>query len=126
MVNLSLRKQVAWLLPATLFFIACSSSDRPTAPRSGPEYAISDAVHEGGTPGFYFLPPMVAQPAFGGTFDGDITTLSPQIAICDVSNGPDSNCRYSTPPSVEIGHSLSNVSPDSIAASISLAVATPG
>jgi len=71
---------------------ACSSSDRATAPRTGPEFAISDAVHEGGTPGFFFLPPMVAQPTFSGTFDGDIATLNPQIAICDVTSGPDVNC----------------------------------
>ena len=94
MVNLSLRKHVAWLLPATLFVIACLSSDRPTAPRSKPEFAISDAVHEGGTLGFYFLPPMVAQPTFSGTFDADITTLNPAIAICDVAN--DANCGTSS------------------------------
>jgi hypothetical protein len=35
---------------------------------------------------------MVAQPAFSGTFDADITTLNPQIAICDITNGPDNNC----------------------------------
>ena len=77
---------------ALLIAAACSSDDRPVAPRTGPEFAISDAVHEGGTPGFFFLPPMVAQPAFSGTFNADITTLNPQIAICDVTNGPDSNC----------------------------------
>jgi len=51
---------------------------------------ISDAVHEGGTSGFFFLPPMVAQPTVSGTFDADIATLNPQIAICDVTN--DVNC----------------------------------
>jgi alpha-tubulin suppressor-like RCC1 family protein len=71
---------------------ACSSGDRLAAPSLRPEFAISDAVHEGGTPGFYFLPPMVPQPTVSGTFDGDIATLNPQIAICDVSNGPDNNC----------------------------------
>jgi len=35
---------------------------------------------------------MVAQPPFSGTFDADITTLNPQIAICDITNGPDNNC----------------------------------
>src|SRR5207244_552455 len=30
---------------------ACSSSERATAPRIRPAFAISDAVHEGGTPG---------------------------------------------------------------------------
>jgi len=49
-------------------------------------------VHEGGTPGFYFLPPMVGQPTLNGTFDADIATLNPAIAICDVTNSPDANC----------------------------------
>src|SRR5947208_992819 len=88
----SLTSRVAWLVPALLIVEACASGDRPTALRSGPEFAISDAVHEGGTPGFYFLPPMVAQPPFSGTFDADITTLNPQIAICDITDGPDNNC----------------------------------
>ncbi len=88
----SLTSRVAWLVPALLIVEACASGDRPTAPRPGPEFAISDGVHEGGTPGFYFLPPVVAQPTFSGSFDADITTLNPQIAICDITNGPDNNC----------------------------------
>src|SRR6266571_4828111 len=87
-----LTSRVAWLVPALLIVEACASGDRPTAPRPGPEFAISDGVHEGGTPGFYFRPPMVAQPTFSGSFDADITTLDPQIAICDITNGPDNNC----------------------------------
>src|SRR6267378_2640597 len=71
---------------------ACASADRPTAPRFGPEFAISDGAHGSGTAGFYFLPPMVAQPTFGGSFDADITTPNPEIAICDITNGPDNNC----------------------------------
>src|SRR2546421_10175951 len=88
----SLTSRVALLVSALLIAEACVSGDRPTAPRSGPAFAISDGVHEGGTSGFYFLPPMVAQPAFSGSFDADITTLNPQIAICDITNGPDNNC----------------------------------
>src|SRR5690349_24268750 len=84
--------RVTRLVPALAILNACSSSDRPTAPWSRPEFAISDAVHEGGTPGFYFLPPMVTQPTFSGAFDADITTLNPAIAICDITNGPDANC----------------------------------
>ena len=91
-MTVSLRWCVSRLLPAILFLTACSLSDRSTAPQTGPEFAISDAVHEGGTSGFYFLPPMVAQPAFSGAFDADIATLNPAIAICDVTNGPDANC----------------------------------
>src|SRR6267143_1111165 len=88
----SLTCRLAWLVPALLIVEACASGERPTAPRSGPAFAISDGVHEGGTPGFYFLPPIVAQPAFSGSFDADIETLNPQIAICDITDGPDNNC----------------------------------
>src|SRR5438876_7315178 len=88
----SLTCRLAWLVPALLIVEACASGDRPTAPRPGPEFAISDGVHEGGTPGFYFLPPVVAQPTFSGSFDADITTLNPQIAICDITDGPDNDC----------------------------------
>jgi len=35
---------------------------------------------------------MVAQLTFSGSFDADITTLNPQIAICDITSGPDNNC----------------------------------
>src|SRR2546429_1479048 len=89
---ISLTSRVAWLVPALLIVEACASGDRPTAPRPGPEFAISDGVLESGTPGFYFLPPMVAQPTVSGTFDADITTLNPAIAICDITNSPDANC----------------------------------
>src|SRR6266850_2956663 len=84
--------RLAALVPVLLIVGACASADRPTAPGFGPEFAISDGAHGSGTPGFYFLPPMVAQPAFGGSFDADITTLNPQIAICDITSGPDNNC----------------------------------
>src|SRR5207249_1536402 len=71
--------------------LAASCTDRRDAARLiGPEAMISDAVHEGGTPGFFFLPPMVVQPTVSGTFDADIATLNPQIAICDVTG--DVNC----------------------------------
>src|SRR6267378_2628734 len=88
----SLTCRLASLVPVLLIAGACASAERPTAPRFGPEFAISDGVHEGGTPGFYFLPPIVAQPAFSGSFDADIATLNPQIAICDITDGPDNNC----------------------------------
>src|SRR5213593_4667391 len=82
-----------WLVLTSLMAVAaCSSDGRPTAPAYGPHFDISDAVHEGGTPGFFFLPPLVGLPATGGAFDADITTLNPQVAICDVSDGPDVDC----------------------------------
>jgi hypothetical protein len=39
---------------------------------------ISDAVHSGGTAGFYFLPPLVPAPALEGSFDG---AQSPVVTI---------------------------------------------
>jgi len=83
---------IVWVF-TLLIATACSSGDRATAP-TRPEFAISDAVHEGGTPGFFFLPPMVVQPTVSGTFDVDITTLNPAIAICDVTN--DASCGTSS------------------------------
>src|SRR2546425_10663717 len=63
------RRSLSARLILAAIVAACSSTDRVTAPLTKPEFAISAAVHEGGTPGFYFLPPIVRQPTFGGTFD---------------------------------------------------------
>src|SRR2546422_493712 len=82
-----------WLVATSLLAVAACSSDRhPTAPGTGPAFDISDAAHQGGTPGFFFLPPLVAQPTTGGEFDADIATLNPQVAICDITLGPDVDC----------------------------------
>ncbi len=82
-----------WLVATSLLAVAACSSDRNlTAPRNRPEFAISDGAHQGGTPGFFFLPPLVPQPTTGGTFDADIAALNPRVAICDISGGPDTDC----------------------------------
>src|SRR6266571_8461609 len=78
-----------WVLAAVV--AACAPKDGIIGPPSGLIYGISDAAH-GGTPGFYFLPPMALQPAFSGTFDADITTLDPRVAICDVTISYDVDC----------------------------------
>src|SRR5207237_8725385 len=44
------------------------------------------------TPWFFFVPPLVAHRPVGGTCDSPVSTLNPQIALCDVTNGPDTNC----------------------------------
>ncbi len=59
--------------------LACRETNVPTAPVEGPEAQIKDAVHSGGKPHFYFLPPMVSAPAYSGTFD---PTLAPTVQIC--------------------------------------------
>lgn len=81
------------LLPATLAFIACSDRrDTGWLAAPAPAALISDAGHDAGTPGFFFLPPLVTHVTPSGTFDADIATLDPAIAICDVTNGPDTDC----------------------------------
>lgn len=53
----------------------------PSVP-AGPLAAISDAATPGAIPGFYFLPPMVAEPTSTGTF---APALSPQVVVCRLS-----------------------------------------
>src|SRR6266571_2819686 len=66
-------------LVAGIFALGCT--DEPlTAPAAGrPRFEISDAAHTSGTPGFYFLPPMVAAPTFTGTF---VSGLTLEVEIC--------------------------------------------
>jgi hypothetical protein len=73
----------SWLTPTlvtTGFLVACS--EQPTGPRplpgTPPAFAILDGAH-GGSPQFYFLPPMVPAPSYSGTFDG---SQSPVVQIC--------------------------------------------
>ncbi len=90
------------LLTATLFVAAsCQSDDRktPSEPRATPQLPgslISDGAHSG-TPGFFFLFPLVPPPQHTGTFDGDIAAVNPVVAICDITGGPAVACGASTP-----------------------------
>ncbi len=64
---------------------ACTGdAGSPLAPDAQPQTTISDAAHAGAVPGFYFLPPMVSNPAYSGTFDGG---LQPRVEICELT-GP--------------------------------------
>lgn len=65
---------------------ACTGdAGSPLAPEGGqPLATISDAAHAGAVPGFYFLPPMVPNPAYSGTFDG---ALQPRVEICELAAG---------------------------------------
>jgi hypothetical protein len=86
------------LLTATLVIAtSCLGGDgkSPTEPgplMGDPRFVISDGSRPGGTAGFYFLPPMVSNPTFSGTFDSDIGVVNPVVAICDVTAGPDIAC----------------------------------
>ena len=51
--------------------VSCSGGDDAPV-SSGGQRSISDAAHGGGTPGFAFLPPMVANPHLKGEFEGRI------------------------------------------------------
>jgi N-acetylneuraminic acid mutarotase len=67
----------------------------PAVDVASPSYAVSDALHSGGTAGFYFLPPLVPAPNATGAFDADIGGLDPQVLICDLS--ADADCGGATP-----------------------------
>ena len=69
---------------------ACAGDSDPTkllSPDSGkPSFAISDGANPPGQTGFYFLPPLVPQPAYSGQFDPN---QLPQLRIvCTGATGP--------------------------------------
>jgi hypothetical protein len=73
-------RRVALLPLAALFFAACE--DVPTQTQvegAAPQASISDAAHQQGNQHFFFLPPMVPQPTYSGTFDA---SLEPVVEIC--------------------------------------------
>jgi alpha-tubulin suppressor-like RCC1 family protein len=67
---------------ALLLAIACSDQPLPTGPTAPgrPGFDIADASRNY-KPGFYWLPPMVQQPAYSGIFDA---ALSPTVEICEL------------------------------------------
>ena len=83
------------LLATALFTAGCQ--DAATAPSAAhgaaPAAVISDAANDG-TAGFYFLPPMVRMPAYGGTFDA---TLAPTVTVLDCGADPDCASPAATP-----------------------------
>jgi alpha-tubulin suppressor-like RCC1 family protein len=69
---------------------ACAGDSDPTkllSPDPGkPSFAISDGANPPGQTGFYFLPPLVPQPAYSGQFDPN---QSPEVRIvCTGATGP--------------------------------------
>lgn len=76
----------ALLLPVLAFIAACQGTE-PTLPNSftppPPDLTISDGAHSGGNPDFWFLPPMVPNPAgnpeyLNNAFQAD---LHPEVEI---------------------------------------------
>jgi len=84
---------------ALVTLAGCGVGDvtEPPVDVGGPMYAISDALHSGGTAGFYFLPPLVAAPNATGAFDADITSLDPRVTICDLALGENVDCGGTIP-----------------------------
>lgn len=78
-------KRVVRVVLVPLIILACQDVPVPTEV-GPPQLDIVDAVHSGGNEHFFFLPPMVPAPAFGGVFNA---TRSPTVEICLVD--PDTN-----------------------------------
>jgi hypothetical protein len=86
------------LLLLAMALLTAGCQDAATAPSAdahdaAPAAVISDGAHDG-TAGFYFLPPMVPVPAYGGTFDA---TLAPTVTVLDCGTDPDCAAPDATP-----------------------------
>ena len=81
-----LKMGAGFSLAVSLLPLACRDVTTPPVSRvrtsAVADRDLSDAAH-GGTPHFYFLPPMVAQPNASGTG----VTVSPSVEICALDNG---------------------------------------
>ncbi|HJP86678.1 MAG TPA: hypothetical protein VJ852_11845, partial [Gemmatimonadaceae bacterium] len=75
-----LRYSAMVVLPV---LVACSDSTRITRPGSSttPTSTIADAAHDFAA-GFYWLPPLVSQPAYSGEAD---PALAPEVHICELT-----------------------------------------
>src|SRR5207245_10315362 len=59
--------------------LGCVAEPATSHAAGTPQFATSYAGHGMGTPGFYFLPPMLAAPTFTGTF---VSGLTLEVEIC--------------------------------------------
>ncbi|HEX4627465.1 MAG TPA: hypothetical protein VH137_01640, partial [Gemmatimonadales bacterium] len=73
-------------LGAVLLVAACRDAGTPLKP-SRPSFALFDGSN-GGNEHFFFLPPIVAQPSFSGTFNPQ---LAPVVQIC-MLDSPTQTC----------------------------------
>ena len=76
-----MKRLIPLALMVALGPLACSGDEEATGPSPVPSFEIEDGVHSGGNEHFFFLPPMVPAPAFGGVFNA---TRSPTVEICVV------------------------------------------
>jgi len=74
------RPTLAAICVPLLLAVGCSSTDTPggDGTHRAAQAVISDQLHNGGTPGFFFLPPMVPRPAHYGDF---LPTANPTVRI---------------------------------------------
>ncbi len=80
---------------AAIALAACADSSSLSGPAGmmdsppAPSRSISDAAHNGGTAGFYFLQPLVAQPVDTGVFD---PKRAVSVTVCRLGTQPTESC----------------------------------
>src|SRR5207245_6315070 len=95
-------KRAVALASALAVCIACRDEHPITSPLR-PSADFSDGTVAGGNLHFFFLPPLVKQPSFSGTFN---PALRPVVEICqldvDINNIPIA-CSATAPTTGQIG-----------------------
>jgi len=86
-----MRTCLSLMLIVTVLVAACTDEglfqpgdDGARTPES-PSFAIVDAGHDGGVPGFWFLPPLAKQVTTEGTFDPN---FEPWMGVCKLDRNP--------------------------------------
>ncbi len=80
-------KRLVGMALTAVMFLGCQDSEQPTSlPPGRISAALSDGGH-GGNAHFFFLPPLVTQPSYSGTFN---PSLKPLVEICHLTTDP--NC----------------------------------
>ncbi len=80
---------------SAVLLAGCGDSARLSGPSNimgpppPPSASISDAAHNGGTAGFYFLPPLVAQPKDTGVLDPSRSVV---VTVCPLGNPAAATC----------------------------------
>jgi hypothetical protein len=72
--------RAAFFCLGTIVMVGACRDERAITKPAQPSFALSDGSN-GGNPHFFFLPPIVAQPSFSGTFNPQLT---PVVTICQL------------------------------------------
>jgi hypothetical protein len=85
MVQRPLKQLIRAALGVPLVLAGCSGGDGPAADatRRTSQSIISDQLHNNGTAGFFFLPPMVPRPSVLGDF---VPTATPTVRIDEIDS----------------------------------------